>query len=297
MGSVFGGRLAEAGADLLLVDVSQALVDRLNGDGLRLDGPGGPAHLPVRATTTVAEVGPVDGVFFFVKCNHTRDAAELARPLVGPATALISLQNGWGNGDALAEAYGPNQLVVGVTYISATVKDDGRVAYSGNGPTVLGPWTGEGEPLADLAADWLRATGMDVERPADIRAAVWKKLVLNAATLPTAALTRLAAGPLGSHDQMAALVRLAAIEAVAAGRAQGYDLDEQERVETIADVLARAGAGRASMLQDVDAGRRTEIDVISGAVLRAADAHGLDLPVTRTLYALVKGLETGQALR
>jgi 2-dehydropantoate 2-reductase len=96
---------------------------------------------------------------------------------------------------------------------------------------------------------------------------------------------------------MLAVVRAAASEAVAVARAQGYDIDEAERQEAIADVLARAGDGKASMLQDVEAGRRTEIDVISGAVLRAAEANAIDVPVTHALYGLVKGLETGRALR
>ncbi len=297
MGSVFAASLARGGADVLLVDVSPALVDRLNGDGLHLDGPDGHQQLAVRATTSPVEHGPVDAVFFFVKCHQTRAAAELARPLVNAETAVVSLQNGWGNGDVLADAYAADQLVVGVTYIAATVTGLAQVAYTGNGPTLVGPWTAAGEALADRVAGWLRADGLGVDRPDDIRTAVWRKLVLNAATLPTAALTRLAAGPLGAHTDMREIVDAATQEAVAAGRAQGFALDEQERRDAIASVLAGAGDGKGSMLQDVEAGRRTEIDVISGAVLRAADAHGVDVPVTRALYGLVKGLEAGAELR
>jgi 2-dehydropantoate 2-reductase len=297
MGSVFAARLADGGADVVLVDVSAPLVERLNRDGLALDGPDGHRSVRLPATEAPGEHRPVDGVFVFVKCHQTAAAAELARPLVGPGTAVVSLQNGWGNGDVLAEAFAPDQLVVGVTYISATVRGPAHVAYSGNGPTFVGGWTEAARPLAERVAGWLRADGLDVELPGDVRTEIWKKLVLNAATLPTAALTGLAAGPLGRHPQMREVVRAAATEAVAAGRAAGYDLDEPERQEAIAAVLARAGDGKASMLQDVEAGRRTEIDVISGAVLRAGEAHGVPAPVTRTLHDLVKGLEAGRGLR
>jgi 2-dehydropantoate 2-reductase len=297
MGSVFGAHLARAGADVLFVDVSQALVDRLARDGLLLEGPDGTRQIAVRASTATDGHGPVDAVFLFVKCHQTRDAAQQAAALVGPQTAVVSLQNGWGNGDTLASVHPPDQVVIGVTYLSATVKGPAHVAYSGSGPTILGPWTPAGAQLADRVAEQLSAGGLDVQRPGDVRSAIWKKLVLNAATLPTAALTQLAAGPLGRHADMLAVVRAAAGEAVAVARAQGYDVDEAERQEAIAGVLARAGDGKASMLQDVEAGRRTEVDVISGAVLRAAEDHAIDVPVTRALYGLVKGLETGRGLR
>jgi len=297
MGSVFGARLAAGGADVTMVDVDPALVGRVNAGGLSLEGPDGAERAAVRATDAPAEHPPVDAAFLFVKCHQTGAAAELARPLVGPETAVVSLQNGWGNGDVLARAFDADRLLVGVTYISSTVRDGGLVAYSGRGPTKLGGWTAAGAARAEAVAGWLRAGGLDVDLPADVRTEIWKKLVLNCATLPTAALTGLGAGALGRHEEMGELWRRAAAEAVAAGRAEGYDLDPQEREEAIAAVLARAGDGKASMLQDVEAGRRTEIDVISGAVLRAAQAHGIEVPVTRALHALVKGLEAGRGLR
>jgi len=297
MGSVFGARLAAGGADVTMVDVDAALVQRLNADGLSLEGPDGAERAAVQATDTPAEHAPVDAAFVFVKCHQTGAAAQLAQPLVGPDTAVVSLQNGWGNGDVLASSFDEDRLLVGVTYISSTVRASGEVAYSGVGPTKLGAWTSAGAPRAEAVAGWLRAGGLDVEVPADVRTEIWKKLVLNCATLPTAALTGLTAGALGAHEEMTGLWRAAAVEAVAAGRAEGYDLDPEERLEAIAAVLARAGDGKASMLQDVEAGRRTEIDVISGAVLRAAQAHDVDVPVTRALHALVKGLETGRGLR
>jgi 2-dehydropantoate 2-reductase len=298
MGSVFGGRLAEAGVPTTLLDTDRELVERLNSHGLRLVENGSERTLRVSASADPAEVEPPAALLFFVKCHQTARAAELARPLAGDGTAVVSLQNGWGNADTLSDAFGQKRLVVGVTYTSATVLEPGVVSSSGPGRTLLGPYAeGEGAELADAVGAALEGAGFPVEHPRPVLAEVWKKLVLNAATLPTAALTGLQAGALAGSEEMRALVDAAAAEAVSVGRAKGFDLDLDERLESIHATLERAGSGKGSMLQDVEAGRRTEIDVISGAVLRAADEHGVDVPVTRALHALVTGLERARGLR
>lgn len=298
MGSVFGGRLTEAGVSTTLLDTDTELVARLNRDGLRLVESGGERTVKVHASADPSEVEPPDALLFFVKCHQTGPAAKLTRALAGDETAVVSLQNGWGNADTLSEAFDPHRVVVGVTYTSATVLERGVVSSSGPGRTLLGPYAdGSAEALASRVAEALETAGFPIERPRPVLAEIWKKLVLNAATLPTAALTGLPAGELAGSAEMRELVDAAAAEAVAAGQAKGFELDLEERLQAIHTTLERAGSGKGSMLQDVEAGRRTEIDVISGAVLGAAAEHGLDVPVTRALYALVTGLERVRGLR
>jgi 2-dehydropantoate 2-reductase len=233
-------------------------------------------------------------VFFFVKAHHTASAAQLARPLVGSSTTVVSLQNGWGNADVLADTYSPDQIVMGVTYHSATVIAPGRVAHTGKGATYLGPYV-DGSPLDRAAAvgQLLGGAGIEATVTPQVKTEVWKKLILNAATLPTAALTRLSAGDLGQPGPMLDLVDALAAEAVQVARAQGYAIDLAERTERIHAVLTGAGAGKASMLQDVEARRKTEIEVINGAVVRAAEKVGMDIPLNRAMVALIGGLERG----
>jgi len=296
MGSVFAALLQRAGAAVTLLDVDAALVQRINRNGITLDGPDGGEQANPGAVTNAGAAPMADFVLFFVKCHATRPAAERVSPALGPQTTIVSLQNGWGNADVLAEVLGPERLLVGVTYISATVRGPARVAYRASGPTHVGPWIDASDDRAHRFAALLRTGGIEVTVPADVRTEIWRKLVLNAATLPAAALTGLTAGALGAHPEMAELVSVIARETVAAGRADGHALDADERCRMIADVLARAGDGKGSMLQDVEAGRRTEIDVISGAVLRTAEAHAIEVPVTRALYALMQGLEQARGL-
>lgn len=115
MGSILGARFARGGHDTVLVDVVAPLVETINADGVTVVRGEEETTTRVPATTDPASIGPVDLVVFFTKCYHTAAAAESARPLVGPDTVVASLQNGWGNGDVLAAAYPPDQVVVGVT--------------------------------------------------------------------------------------------------------------------------------------------------------------------------------------
>jgi len=297
MGSIFGARFHEAGHETILVDVAKPLVDKLNEDGVTIVAKDGSERVVrVPATSDPASVGAADIAVFFVKCYHTAQAAESARPLVGPQTVVASLQNGWGNGGVLAAVYPPEQIVLGVTYNSGTVLELGKVAHPGVGPTYMGPYEGESTAGAERLAAAIETTGLEAHVVTPIGPEIWKKLILNAATLPTAALTGMNAGALTAHELMRELVSETAREAVAAARALGYDIDEAERVAYIHQLLERAGPTRGSMLQDFEAGRRTEIDVINGAVVRAADETGVPAPLNRAFVALVKGWESLRGL-
>jgi 2-dehydropantoate 2-reductase len=297
MGSIFGARFHEAGHETVLVDVAQPLVEKINADGVTIVAKeGGERTVRLPATTDPASVGQTDLVVFFVKCYHTAAAAESARPLVGPETVVASLQNGWGNGDVLASVFPPQQVVIGVTYNSGTVLELGKVAHPGVGPTLMGHFEGDTIDGAARLAEAIADADLEAQVVAPVRPEIWKKLILNAATLPTAALTGMNAGALTTREPMHELVSETAREAVAVARALGYDIDEDERVSYIHELLERAGPTRGSMLQDFEAGRRTEIDVINGAVVRAADETGVPVPLNRAFVALVKGWESTRGL-
>jgi 2-dehydropantoate 2-reductase len=156
--------------------------------------------------------------------------------------------------------------------------------------TVVGAFTGSSEKARPLA-DALTSAGLETEVADGILVEIWKKLILNAATVPTSALTGLSIAPLGEPGPMLDLVDDVAREATAVARAHGHDIDPEERVTTINSLLPGGGSGKASMLQDFEANRKSEIDVISGAIVRAAAEFDIDVPLNQALYALVKGNE------
>jgi 2-dehydropantoate 2-reductase len=271
-------------------------VEKLNADGVTIVRGDDRTTTSVTATTDPGSVGPVDAVVFFVKCYHTASATELARPLVGAETVVASLQNGWGNGDVLAAAFPPEQVVVGVTYNSGLSVDLGVVMHPADQPTFVGAFADGDTGRAERLAEALERAGLATTVTSPVQPEIWKKLILNAATLPPAALAGMNAGALGGHEQMRGLIADTAREATAVAQALGYPIDAQERVETILALLERAGPTKASMLQDFEAGRRTEVDVINGAVVKAADEQDVPVPLNRAFVALVKGWESMRGL-
>jgi 2-dehydropantoate 2-reductase len=215
MGSIFAARLAQAGNDVRLLDVAAPLVEKINADGVTIVRGEDANVTRVPATTDPTHIGAVDATVFFVKCYHTASAAELARPLVGPETTVASLQNGWGNGDVLAGIYPAAQIVVGVTYNSGLVVEPGVVMHPADQPTVVGSFSdGDSGRAADLA-EALKEAGLATTVATPVRPEIWKKLILNASTLPTAALTGSNAGAIASQEQMRDLVVDVAREATA----------------------------------------------------------------------------------
>jgi 2-dehydropantoate 2-reductase len=299
MGGILGAALAEGGADVTLVDVSPAIIDQINEHGLVIERGGQTRVIAIPATGEPSTIGAVDTVLFFVKCYHSEAAAGLAQPLIGPDTTVVTLQNGWGNGDVLARFFPAERIVIGVTYHSGTSVGPGQVRHTNtsDNPTYLGPYVGEDATEAEMLATAIRSGGFRADALVGIQTEIWKKLVLNSSALPTSAITRSTAGTLTSSHAMRQLVDGLIHETVAVGRARGFDIDEEERREAVHATLTAAGPGKASMLQDIEANRRTEIDVINGAVVRVADELGLDVPLNRAMQALIVGYENANGLQ
>ena len=293
MGGLFGGWLQRSGQDVALIDVSTDSVRTINDAGLSIEEKDrSVAVVPVRATDDPKSVGPVDLIVNFVKCYHTEAAVGAAKSMFGPETAVLTLQNGWGNAEQIGKIVGEDRVLVGLTYHSGTLLGPGRVKHSGAGMTYVGELDGRETPRLQRAAAALREAGFETAVSPRILDEIWKKLALNACTLPTAALLRFFAHELVLYDDakqaMAAILR----EVVAVAKAQGVALDYHERWQVITELLARAVGGKASMLQDVEAARRTEIEVINGAIADAGRRAGVPTPVNETMVSLIGALQT-----
>lgn len=292
MGGLFGGYLSSAGHDVTLVDVSTAAIEAINSNGLKIEEKDGSIITATpRSTSDTASIGKVDLIVNFVKCYHTESALKSALPMIGPDTVVLSLQNGWGNAARIAAVTGDAQLLVGLTYHSATLIAPGHVKHPGVGATYMGELNGALSPRLHNVAEAFRGAGFETNEMPNILDEVWKKLALNVCTLPTAGLLRFTANTLGEHKGTVALMRGLLEETVAVARAQGIALDLEERWSAITGLLSRAIGARASMLQDVDAKRRTEIEVINGAIVDAGVRLGIATPYNNSMVWLIDSLQ------
>jgi len=297
LGCVFGGLLAAAGHDVLLVNRSAPLVDRLNGDGLTLAFNTGDRVIAVRAATDCRGQAPFDLVVVLVKSFHTRTALEAAREAIGPDTAVMSLQNGLGHEDVIADIAGPASVLVGKTYVGGIMTSPGKVVAGVDGKqTYIGEPDGTLSERVRRIAEAFSGAGLETVASDRIMGVVWDKLLVNVATGALSGITRLAYGDLYDVAEVAECARSAVREAMEVAAAAGINLsyDEPDRPWRIAGEGLPPGF-KASMLQSLEKGSVTEIDFINGAVVRWGDRYGVATPVNRTLVAAIKGVERALA--
>lgn len=292
MGCLFGGLLARAGRDVVLVDPWREHVEALRSRGLILREGGETLTIPVTAALSGEAVRPAELVLFFVKAHQTRAALPEAEPLLAAGGAVLTLQNGLGSADLLAEALGSERVLAGVTAQGATRLGPGEVRHGGAGETLLGGFAGD-HPLLAAAAECLTAAGLPARVVPDVWPAVWRKLAVNCGINALTALAGIRNGRIPEIPEAAALLADAVAEAAAVARAAGVDLGEAQALAGHVLAVARATAvNRSSMGQDVDRRQPTEIDFLNGAVVREGARLGVPTPVNATLARLVKTLES-----
>ncbi|TDB86108.1 2-dehydropantoate 2-reductase [Actinomadura sp. KC216] len=292
MGSVYAGRLASAGHDVLAVDRWAAHMSAIAENGLLVSGPDGEFRVPVRAHTSAPD-DPVDLVVLAVKAADVETAAAGARPLIGPDTVVLTIQNGFGSADVVAAELGGDRLAVGVASgFGASVKGPGNVHHNAMRALRFGGYGAlDRTEVERIAAAW-RLGGFDARAVTDIAAMQWEKLICNVAYSAPCALTGLTVGEVMDDAHMGPVSRAAATEAWDTARALGVAVPAPDPVELVRDFGARMPAAKPSALLDHEARRVSEIMFINGAVPREAAKAGREAPVNATLTALVRARET-----
>jgi 2-dehydropantoate 2-reductase len=291
VGSLFAASLAQvADVEVWAYDLDEAHVRAINEHGLRITGAGELVG-SVRATTNAQELPPCDFGIVAVKSMYTDAAMAATAHAFADGGAVCSVQNGAGNEELIAAHVA--RVIRGTTFPAGHVVEPGHVGWDTKGDTHIGPFEPSPAPMAKVEqlADACTRGGMPTHALEDARGAQWRKLIFNAASNAIGALTCLTHGRIAEPP-----TRDLAWAVMAEGRAvadvQGIVLDRSP--EELFDFAARkeiAYDHKPSMLQDVEAGRPTEIDFLNGAVVSFGERHGVDAPLNRALTALVKGLE------
>jgi 2-dehydropantoate 2-reductase len=293
LGCTIGGTLAKGRSEVSLVDLNQAHVEAINRDGLIMREDGVDRPVKVHAATDYSEVGVVDLVIVLVKSNYTRTAIESARSIIGPNTVVMSLQNGLGQEDVLAQVVGKDRLLAGKTYVGGVLLAPGHVMAGVAGKlTYIGELDGSVSPRVTRVAEEFTQAGLNTIVSLNIVGTIWDKLLINVATGAISGITDLPYGGLYKVPEVEAAAVAAVAEAMAVAKAQGVVLSIQEP----RDAWVMAGEGlpfefKPSVLQSLERGLTTEVDFINGSVVRAGKACGIPTPVNETLVACIKGIE------
>ncbi len=299
LGCAIGAALSEGGNEVWLLNRSAAHVDAMVRDGLQVDDASGSRRVKVHATTRAAEAGVVDLVIVLVKSFDTDAAMRGSLALLGPDTLVLSLQNGLGHEDMLADIVGRERVLAGKTYVGGVMRGPGHIESGVVGKaTHIGELDGRISARVNAIAATFNASGLDTSVSANIVGTMWDKLLVNVATGALTGTTGLTYGQLYDEPLLKKVALAAVAEAMTVADAAGVKLSttEPERAWTLAGAGLSSGF-KTSMLQSLEKGSITEIDFINGAVVRWGQRHGVPTPVNATLVACIKGIERCMADR
>lgn len=298
MGSVYAGLLASAGNSVVVVDRWPEHVAAIRRGGLRVEGASGDRTVRVEA---YGEPPPeaMDLVIVATKAAQIAQGAQDAKAMLGEDTVVLTIQNGLGSADVVAAAVGADRLLVGIAAaFGASLRAPGHARHEGMAAIRMGPYGGtsaRSESMAAVragivAAAW-RDAGFHAESVADVLAMQWEKLICNVAYSAPCALTGMTVGAVMDDPDIGPISRAAAVEALVVARARGIAIAVDDAVAHVRAFGARIPDARPSVLLDHEKRRRSEIDVINGAIPVQAARCGMEAPVNATLTALVKQRE------
>lgn len=279
MGCLFAARLSRAGNDVTLVDHRQDRANRLASSGILVESADGVIDAKPRVSTTIPNNAEL--AIVLVKAYSTIHLTLNSR------TPVLTLQNGLGNVETLCSLVGSANLLAGITMEAATLLDEGRVRHVAPGVTRFGSWT---SCPAGPAQKLLTQAGFSVEITESPGQSIWEKVAVNAGINPVTALVNCNNGTILAVPELRQLMRDLVVEAVKVAATEGYRF-ENSVVEIAEKTCADTADNISSMLQDVRAHRQTEIDAISGEIVRRAQLSALPTPRTRVVWQLVKGIE------
>ena len=291
VGSIFAANLARLDdVEVWAYDLAREHVEAINANGLRLSGAGEVVG-SVRATSDPGEVPACDFGIVATKAMHTEPAIAATAAAFADGS-VCSVQNGIGNEEVLAEHV--PRVIRGTTFPAGRVVEPGHVQWDVKGDTTIGPFEPSPPPFPEVErlAEACSRAGLPTEAVSDARGPQWRKLIFNAATNPVGALTGLTHGRVCENPGLRRLVTGLVDEGKAVAAAQGIELDADP--EELIDHAAKPEVAydhKASMLQDVEAHRATEIDYLNGGIVRFGREHGVPAPLNEAILALVKGLE------
>ena len=294
MGSIYAGLMADAGNEVWAIDTWKDHVDAINRDGLRVEGASGDRTVKsIRATTDGAEVGVCDLVIVATKASGVAAAARTALGLTGPDTVILTIQNGLGAADRIAEAIPTSQVMLGVVGgFGASMRGPAHAHHNGMELVRLGEMDGgETDRLAEVVKVW-EGSGFAARGFPDIHQMIWEKLICNCAFSGPCGITGLTVGQVIAHPDAWKIASSCAAEADTVARTKGIRLGFEDVEDYVRTFGSKIPDSKPSLLQDQEARRPSEIDAINGAIPVEAAKVGLAAPINATVAGIVRARES-----
>jgi 2-dehydropantoate 2-reductase len=291
VGLLWAGRLAQAGAQVALLDHRPERAQRLNGEGIILEDDSGQVNHRLPASALPQVLHQTDLALVCVKAYQTEEVAKVLGENLGPGGRALTLQNGVGNVEALVFALGPERVLGGITSEGATLLKEGHVRHAGKGQTHLGPAQGEVDDFTQMVTQILNSAGFAAQAVEGCQNLIWTKLVINVGINALTAILNVPNGRLLELPHAASMMERAVIEAVGVGHDLGISFIHEDMLEAVREVAHRTAQNISSMLQDLRNKRRTEVQFINGAVLDKGTELGMACPFNAALTDLVLALE------
>lgn len=289
MGCLFAARLKLSGKEVVLLDNDSQRAQRITKKGIRVTGVSGDYRVPVPVIVGDHPFRP-DFILICVKSNDTKEAGESASSFAGPDTMAVTLQNGLGNIEKLAEIFGPEKVLGGVTAQGATLLEEGSIRHAGEGETVIGPRERGGD-AAHALVSLLNVAGFETRLVDSVEELIWGKLIVNVGINALTAIVRIKNGGITTIPGIRQVMEQAVGEAVNVAKEKGIHLPYKEPFDRVMAVCEATKDNISSMLQDVLKEQRTEIEMINGAIVREGEKLSIPTPVNRALTQLVQGIQ------
>lgn len=290
MGSIYGGHLSKEN-EVVLIDKDAALIEAITSKGLTLEEQGESNIYHPHAVTSSEGIGPVDLVIVFVKALFSRAALAENRHLIGEHTYLMTLQNGSGHEDILKEFAPLSHIIIGTTEDNGAVLEKGHVRHGGEGGTNIGMLEPDAEGFLPRLKEVLDGAGFVGKIQTNIQQLIWDKLFTNVSLSAVTGILGVRMGFIAGDPHAWSMTCQLLEEALTVAKALGLSFDGEEMQERVRQTSLKNPEGQTSIYADLMAGRRTEVDTISGSVVRAAKKCGIEVPTHEFVVNMVHAME------
>jgi 2-dehydropantoate 2-reductase len=296
MGSLFAAFLSRTKEEVWLLDKNQERAAKINQQGIKIEGVSGEWQAKVKATAESKDIGKANLLIICVKSYDTKSAIISVKALVGEDTSVLTLQNGLGNIEIIAEIVGADKVIGGITNMGATLLDTGCLRHAGKGETIIGRIDAKIPVEMRAIREVFNKAGLETRISRDIKGFLWSKLLINAGINALTAITRLANGKLLDFEGTRKIMRMAVTEGIKVAKRKRIKLIYDDPLAKVESVCEATADNISSMLQDVLRKRRTEVDFINGVIVRQGQEMGIPVPANAILLDLVKTIEASYKL-